>query len=124
MRDSHSNGDGEPNDGILSPEDLELEETQKLDENRHVVPVDDEVTAEGDELRRTGHDTEGNDTVNPEKAYSITATVRTPDEKESFETASNDVTEFFEEFLRWYLGRIAPEEEPEEALEVLTGSSF
>jgi hypothetical protein len=123
MKDDHPNGDEEPNDGVLSPEDLELEETQKLDENRHVVPVDDEATAE-DSSTRKGHDTEGYDTVNPKKAYSVTATVRTPDGEDSFETASNDVTEFFEEFLRWYLGRIAPEEEPEEALEVLTGSSF
>jgi len=107
-------------EGVLSPEDLELEETVKLDENRHVVPVDDT----DDDLRTPRSDTSEDGAYETEKAYSVTATVRTPDGEEGFETASNDVTEFFEEFVCWYVSRIAPDEEPEDALEVLVESSF
>jgi hypothetical protein len=109
----------ERNDAILSPEDLELEETERIDENRHVVPVEDEGSEETISERKTARDRMSE----TQKAYIMTATVRTPDGEGSFETASNDVTEFFEDFLRWYLSRITYDEEPEEALRVLVESS-
>ena len=122
--DTRSETSDETHEGVLSPEDLELEETKRIDNNRHVVPVgedgkDVEAKSYGD-----GCDSSGTrDSSETQKAYGMEATVRTPDGEATFETASNDVTEFFEDFLRWYLSQIANDEDPGESLRVLVESS-
>lgn len=120
---------GERHEGILSPEDLDLEDIENLGENRHVVPVDqehEEAVMDGDESE-TETETETKEvpelTNGTEMAYGAAVTVQTPAGEASFRTASNDVTEFFDSFLRWYLSQVAPDEEAQDALEVLVESS-
>lgn len=124
--DESPSGVGEKNEGILSPEDLDLEDIEKLGENRHVVPVDqkqEEAVVEGDgpETAEVAEVPEAADGT--EMAYCAAVTVRTPAGEASFRTASNDVTEFFDSFLRWYLSQVAPDEEAQDALGVLVESS-
>jgi hypothetical protein len=56
-------------------------------------------------------------------AYALVALARTEGESGSFSVASDDVTEPFEALVRWYVGRVASDVSPEEALAVLLANS-
>mgnify|MGYP000358997963 CR=1 FL=1 len=124
--DGDPSGIGEQQERILSSEDLNLEDIEKLGENRHVVPVNqeqEEDVADGKESETAEVAEVPEITNGTEMAYCAAVTVKTPAAEASFRIASNDVTEFFDGFLRWYLNQIAPDEEAQDALRTLVESS-
>jgi hypothetical protein len=56
-------------------------------------------------------------------AYALVARARTGGETGRVRVASNDVAEAFEALVRWYVGRVAADVAPEEALAVLLANS-
>jgi hypothetical protein len=59
----------------------------------------------------------------PGAAYAVDVAVRTDRGRATESFRSNDVRVVFEEFLRWYAGRVDPERDPESVLEVLLAAS-
>lgn len=139
--DSSHTDDRDTPEGVLSPTDLDVDDTvEKLEPGRYVVPTDDggdRPTSMGtrrpDDSEPTNH-TESAST-SPENglaadradtsaaAYAATVTVQTPDGVDTVQIGANDVRELFDELLLWQVEQLAPEVDPEKALSVLLQSS-
>lgn len=126
-------------EGVLTPDELELpdDHVTELDEGRYLVRSDGDARDDGaseappvDAANDRDPPTAGDRNVEPadlrldcEEAYAIAAQVKTDRGTGQRTVRSNDVSEVFEEFVRWYAGRVAPDRSPEEVLAVLVQSS-
>ncbi|MEE6211113.1 hypothetical protein U3A55_13265 [Salarchaeum sp. III] len=126
-----------PEDGVLSPEDLDVEdreEVQQIGDGRYVVATN---AGRSPDPRPTGAlPSEPDDSPTPEETPSATAALSAVPEQyaaalavktdrgvadERF--ASNNVVDTFERTLRWYAQRIDASEPPEDVLRVLLAES-
>ncbi|MFC6940927.1 hypothetical protein ACFQE8_13310 [Salinirubellus sp. GCM10025818] len=125
---------------------------RKLDDERVVVPTDGNATGTDDGSGSTANprsdrsseraprspndrgeagaspDGRGGQAVpgtdpDPGAAYAVDVAVRTDHGRATESFRSNDVRVVFEEFLRWYAGRVDPDRDPESVLEVLLAAS-
>ncbi|WP_435334696.1 DUF7500 family protein [Haloarchaeobius sp. TZWWS8] len=137
-------------DGILSPEDLALDEDHvtALDENRLVVSartarsetphggdarlsaadstiipdVDEAADADGPQAT-TGSPAPADVLGESSARYGVDLTVKTDDGIAHETMTSDDIREVFERMLRWYAGQLDDELEPEETLSLLLDAS-
>ena len=121
--------------GVLAPEDLTSDEMQQVGDTTHVVPLDEPPPPEtgptpaADPEAESSRDAHGDDSdthagadvesITGGGAFAVTARVRTPDGCVGLAADSDDIDEFFSEFLLGLLRTIAPDEAPEMALAVL-----
>ncbi|WP_188879034.1 DUF7500 family protein [Halarchaeum nitratireducens] len=111
----------------VRPADLELadDRVRRLDDDRYVVRVDDDADAGTDAVRESREST--SDGTNPlddlDGAHALCAHARTETGEDALRVETNDVSRAFESFLRWYAGRVAPDEPPEVALAVLLSNA-
>jgi hypothetical protein len=85
--------------------------------SRFVVSVDGDGTAESRLL------SDGGASPPARGRYTVDVTAKTDHGVASHAVASNDVSETFEELLRWYASRVAPDDDPAEVVEVLLAAS-
>lgn len=117
-------------DGVLTPDDLELddEEVRKLEDDRYVIDTSDDGGERRDRPReRPAVDPSPGRSQDPSppdlsavpETYAIDLTIKTERGVERFEHRSDDVREQFEALLYWYARRLDAERPPEEVLQVL-----
>lgn len=142
MTDDEQSDDRPVNDtppGVLAPEELTPDEMQQVDDTTHVVPLDESPSPEtgptpaADREAKDSRDVQGDDTdthagaavesITGGGAFAATARVRTPDGRVRLAADSDDIDEFFSEFLLGLLRTIAPDETPEMTLAVLLRAS-
>jgi hypothetical protein len=119
----------DPNEHILTPEELEIEDHEDLvdkGDGRYVVATNTETPT--DELdhgeERLDSDRNPHDGSRPfadvDASYAIDADALTDGTTSSFRTASNDVVTVFGELLLWYAEQVGDDETPpDEVLEIL-----
>lgn len=129
-------GDDRPDDGsdgaetppdVLTPEELSPDDVRRLDETTRVIPLSDTETT-GEPVSGAGEIPDDSRTTNTEPdpegfAFSADTQVRTPAGGVAFEAGSDDLAEFFDEFMIQLLRALAPDRDPETALAVLLHSS-
>ncbi|WP_121741735.1 DUF7500 family protein [Natronorubrum halophilum] len=139
--------DPTPDDGVLTPDELSLEDgVAELGDNRYLVRTDesDDAAATNAALtghaRRTGTDLEDRtaDTVGIESGSSartrgaladaaephgIDIALKTDGEIAHHYATSHDVREVFVDLLTWYAGQLDDDMSPEEALGVMLAAS-
>jgi hypothetical protein len=139
--DEHSN-DRPANDtppGVLAPEELTPDEMQQVDDTAHVVPLEESPSPEtgpttaADREAESSRDVHRDATATRDRAavesitgsgaFAGTARIRTPDGRVRFAADSDDIDEFFSEFLLELLQTMAPDEAPEMTLAVLLQAS-
>ena len=124
---SETEADADP-EGVLTAEDLErvARQVRELDEDRVVVPTDGDDPEPASGNPSPGSASAGRpDGASPGSgtAYAVDVTVRTDHGVAGESFGSNDLRVVFEEFLRWYAGRIDPDVPPERVLRVLLAAS-
>lgn len=125
--------------GVLAPEELTPDEIEQVDDTTNVVPLDESPSPEtgptpaADREAESSQDMHRDDTATHDRAavesitgsgaFAATARIRTPDGRVRLAADSDDIDEFFTEFLLGLLQTIAPEEAPEMTLAVLLQAS-
>jgi hypothetical protein len=122
-------------DGALSPSELEPsdEHIRLLENDRYLVTGGDgeEPSAAADDgsaSRRSPPGTTDWTGRRPslddvDGAYAVVARAETPAAGDTFRAGTNDTSETFESLLRWYVGLLAGDVSPEEAIAVLLANS-
>lgn len=122
-------------DGVLSPSELEPsdEHVRPLEDDRYLV-----TSGDGNERSTTADDGSASGPSPPEPtdtggrppslddvdgAYAVVARAETPAAESTFRAGTNDTSEAFESLLRWYVGLLAGDVSPEEAIAVLLANS-
>jgi hypothetical protein len=131
--------DPEGEEGILHPEDLGVEDEEKvepLDENRFLVstesdPIpespdrdedqDDVRHSEAEEVLGSGVSTTPLSAI--DEYYGVDVDVKAEDTVASTRIVSNNVVETFEELLLWYAHQVDDSTPPKEVIEILLAES-
>jgi hypothetical protein len=110
--------------GVLSPDDLELNDDriEQLSEDRYLVGTDGQPLDHGDGMAATLGDKE-RAFADLEGAYALSVRARADGDAWSHCVETNDVSEAFESLVRWYAGCVAPERTTERVLAVLLEGS-
>lgn len=85
--------------------------------DRFVVTLDEDGTAESHLL------SDGGTSTHSRGQYTVDVTAKTDHGVASHSIASNDVSETFEELVRWYASQVAPDEDPADVVDVLLAAS-
>jgi len=126
-------------DGVLSPDDLDVsdrEEVSELDDGRFVVSTE---AGRSPSPRRPSPTLDADDSPTPPETpesapaeqslsaiperYATAIAAKTDSGVADEQFASNNIVDTFERTLRWYASRIDPEEPPEDVLRVLLAES-
>ena len=103
-------------DGVLNPDELAIEDSDdvvQLDEYRYLIAVDETDDSEAKQDPTVP-------SLPAEDAYAISVLARFDgNEPATYMASSDDVTQPFEEFLRWYAKQIAPDRPAEKVIAVL-----
>lgn len=122
-------------DGVLAPSELEPsdEHVRPLEDDRYLVTAGDgdgRSAAAGDGSASGPSPPEPADPggrppalENVDGAYAVVARAETPAAESTFRAGTNDTSEAFEALLRWYVGLLAEDVSPEEAIAVLLANS-
>ncbi|WP_440771037.1 DUF7500 family protein [Natronorubrum sp. DTA28] len=134
-------------DGILSPDELQLDDTSvaELGENRFLVrscepdtatdPTAEAITPSAAtempeplaELEGDAHEHNGtpdsHDLVAAPEPHGVDITLKTDWEVAHHRATSHDVREVFVDLLTWYAGQLDDDMSPEEALQVMLAAS-
>ncbi|OLZ39734.1 hypothetical protein A6E15_01475 [Natrinema saccharevitans] len=130
---------GSQDDGILTPDELQLEDENvaKLSENRYLVradAADEEPSADAttitdsdassthleSERAQTASETALADAAEP---HGVDITLKTDGEIAHHHATSHDVREVFVDLLTWYAGQLDDDMSPSEALRVMLAAS-
>ncbi len=105
-------------DNILTPDDLSIADDEavvQLNDGRYLITTDDSPSADGD-----AEEIPALPSLPTEEPYAISVLARfDTDEPATYAIGSDDVTQPFEEFLRWYAKQIAPDRPAEKVIAVL-----
>lgn len=112
---------------VLDPDDLELpdERVAEIDDGRYVIDVADSASESSSPPTDSSTDsrTSLRELRQLADAYAVTAAVKTDRGVAETSIRSDDISETFESFVRWYAGRIDSSSSPEEVLAVLASAS-
>jgi len=131
--------DGSQNDGILTPDELQLEDDNvaKLSENRYLVrsngtageePTADATTitdadANPTHLESNHAHTASEHLADAPEPHGVDITLKTDGELAHHHAASHDIREVFVDLLTWYASQLDDELSPSEALQVMLAAS-
>ena len=125
-------------DGILTPDELQLENDQvdPIGENRYLVRSDGETAAADPAAGVTtitsdsspthlesDHAQSASDLADAPEPHGVEITLKTDGELAHHRATSHDVREVFVDLLTWYAGQLDDEMSPSEALQVMLTAS-